>query len=171
MVKENIIFDFDGTLQSNVFSELSYGEYLTIPFEEKVGRIKNSGYYESAKIIMNELKGKYNIYIVTGRSEDLREVSEEWLNKYNFIYDELIMIPEEWKTIDEYYTFKIKEVNNIKPIIVIDDSIVFLGKVIAFSFKVGNPIGVFYIRNEKSWNFKFLKNIINNIKEERNRSK
>jgi len=89
MVKE-IIVDFDGTLTNEKYGE---GPGDVSKFTPKKGV---------------DVLRKYEVspVIVTGRSQDLRGVSEEWLVKYNIPFKLLVMMPDyevfEWQRYLDY---------------------------------------------------------------------
>ena len=53
-------------------------------------------------------------YIITGRKEYFRKLTENWLKEYNVNYGKLIMYPKEIrKSLDGVYRYKTKVINNL----------------------------------------------------------
>ena len=89
-----IIFDLDGTL--NIIGDRL--KYVQQP-------VKNwDAFYEAslndevntpiAKIYNLFYEKYYSIYILTGRNEKYRTITEQWLTANDFLYDKLIMRPD-----------------------------------------------------------------------------
>ena len=69
---------------------------------------------EKTKKFINHLKNNNcNIYIITGRNENKREVTENWLKKHNICYDNIIF--------DDKY--KLETCKNLKINYFFDDSL------------------------------------------------
>jgi len=89
--------DFDGVLAVNHLDRANYS-----PF-------KMHQYY--AKCVLGPLCRAHMDYIITGRKECFRKVTEKWLHEHNVHYGQLIMLPigakEPNKTLLEYKVKKI----------------------------------------------------------------
>jgi Straboviridae polynucleotide kinase len=83
------IFDIDGTLAK-------CGERGVFDFE----KCDQDLLVESVALIIDRLRGPYSIVFLTGRSEQYRGKTEEWLMRHQISYDELIMRPDGDKTTD-----------------------------------------------------------------------
>lgn len=91
MAKDNIICDLDGTL---ALDEGRAEKYLRRGFKDW------DGYFAACVDdepnwdvihILGELIGRNHIWILSGRSESVREQTEQWLDKHRVDYDQLIM--------------------------------------------------------------------------------
>jgi hypothetical protein len=83
---------------------------------------------------------------VTGRSEALRIITEKWLKKWDFCYDELIMMKDQWQHIKEYYGFKLDIVRNLNPAFVIEDDLTLIDMLLQLW------VLVYRIESEEDWN-------------------
>ncbi len=117
----NFIIDFDETITNEGIGELvdKYGmteevKKMSLTFTPKKG------------IEMIRQLGLKPI-IITGRQEYFRDVTEQWLHEHYIPYSKLIMLPSgyygkpgefDW---NKYVNFKIKEIEKIKPLFVLDD--------------------------------------------------
>ena len=119
-MKEQIIFDLDGTLSNN-----RHREHL-IEGEDKKWREYLANCIKDPpvqKMIskLNEMSEQYEIIILTCRSDEVEEETIKWLKKHDVNYDRLLMLPEgRWKIKDS--EFKKDEVKTMKnPIKAFDD--------------------------------------------------
>ncbi len=156
MRDHNIVIDFDGTLCMSSFRS---GEVVS--FEEVVATIRSEIPYVMAAKILQELKKEFEIYIVTGRWEELRGISEEWLDLHGFEYDELIMMPERWESVQEWREFKLDAVDVINPIFVVDDDSGFLTQVTDMYLRKAVMITTHLVKDELAWDHRTIRNKIN----------
>ena len=76
---KNYLIDIDGTITDDVPNE-------------DVERMKIVDPYEGSKDMINDwFNDGHIITFFTSRTEDLREITEEWLNKHKFKYHYLLM--------------------------------------------------------------------------------
>jgi hypothetical protein len=77
--KKNFLIDIDGTITSDIPNEEPERMVTTEPFPDALQTINK--WYESGHVI----------YFFTSRTESLRTITEEWLNKHGFKYHGMIM--------------------------------------------------------------------------------
>jgi len=164
-----IVCDFDGTI-----CELAFQMYENniIPLEEKIRVMKQVRPMLMAREVFLRLRlewrKEYKLVIITGRSEDCRKVSEEWLRRYNFRYDDLIMMEKSWETFEEYIQWKLEEIRELNPVMVIDDSDKFFERLMDVILENNLMIAIHGIMNEDSWNYENIMrkiNIVNKYRE------
>jgi uncharacterized HAD superfamily protein len=80
-----VIFDIDGTLA--VMGDRS-------PYDGEAVW-KDTPNYDVATALNLHREAQHTIYIVSGRDEVYREVTEKWLDSHGIKYDELLMRPTE----------------------------------------------------------------------------
>jgi hypothetical protein len=95
-----IASDLDGVI---AYTPLKKDDY--VPFKLRI-------FYNSCK------PTKYSIldfdYIITGRKEFFRKLTEEWLEKYDVKYDKLVMYPNRVrKSMDGIFKYKAKVINDL----------------------------------------------------------
>ncbi len=67
------------------------GEYMNFKQNEFIHIISSLPLNENTKKFIQHLKNNNcNIYIITGRSEDKRNITENWLKKHNINYEKII---------------------------------------------------------------------------------
>ncbi|MBK9270472.1 MAG: phosphoheptose isomerase [Saprospiraceae bacterium] len=77
--KRNYLIDIDGTICED------------IPNEEPE-RMKDAKIYKGALEFVNRLYEEgHQVYFFTSRTEDLRKITEEWLNQHGFLYHGMVM--------------------------------------------------------------------------------
>ena len=77
--KKNYLIDIDGTITDDIPNEQPERMSTCLPYDNSVEII--NGWYEDGHIIT----------FFTSRTEEHRKVTEEWFNKYNFKYHNLLM--------------------------------------------------------------------------------
>lgn len=76
---KNYLIDIDGTITDDVPNENPEAMKTCLPYEGSVDIINS--WYDNGHIIT----------FFTSRTEDLREITEEWLNKHNYKFHGLLM--------------------------------------------------------------------------------
>jgi len=77
--KKNYLIDIDGTITDDIPNEQPERMSTCLPYDNSVEII--NGWYEDGHIIT----------FFTSRTEEHREVTENWFNKHNFKYHNLLM--------------------------------------------------------------------------------
>lgn len=97
MEKKNcIIYDLDGTI-CNVAHRQHFVASKPRNWNAWNRGMVNDTPNNPVKIVYNAIKKQYSnidTFIVSGRSDDYRDKTIEWLNKYDFSYDNLYMRKE-----------------------------------------------------------------------------
>lgn len=113
MEKPNaLIIDIDDTL-SNAEERRHYLKGYTKDFEGFFSKMWHDTVNEHIRLICDVFKG--NILLLTGRTENFRELTETWLIKHGINYHHLFMKPLKHKFVKD---FEFKEdfyLNQIKP--------------------------------------------------------
>ena len=94
MVKRWAIFDLDNTIAdmsarleaSTVNGKLNYGKFHNIDLVKQ-----DTPMQETIDLISNLANFNIGIFILTGRFESTKQVTERWLSNYNVSYDKLVM--------------------------------------------------------------------------------
>lgn len=96
----NVGIDVDGTLTKEVVGR----EILELGSSEVEKAMLGCTPQNGIDILFDGtlLGDDYNIYIITGRQEEYRYVTAEWLNMYGVPYDELIMFPNGFYKLNGY---------------------------------------------------------------------
>lgn len=76
---KNYLIDIDGTITDDVPNENPEDMKTCLPYEGSVDMINS--WYDEGHIVT----------FFTSRTEELREITEEWLNKHNYKYHGLLM--------------------------------------------------------------------------------
>ena len=67
-------------------------EYIKLKQNEFINLISTLPLNEKTRRFINHLKNNNcNIYIITGRNENKREITEKWLKKHNICYDSIVL--------------------------------------------------------------------------------
>lgn len=118
---EQAIFDLDGTLSDN-----SHREHLISgdnkKWREYLKKAKEDSPVEIMIKKLNKLSEKYEIVILTMRSDEVEAETKKWLKENNINYDKLIMLPEgRWSKKD--HKFKQEKLEDLeRPVIAFDDN-------------------------------------------------
>ena len=83
-----IILDCDGTIM-NIWHRRK--DFDKKKFKEFMSKMHLDTPNEFCTRIIDKFKNDHSILLVTGRNEEYREVTEQWLNKYDIYYDRLLM--------------------------------------------------------------------------------
>jgi len=94
MVKRWAIFDLDNTIAdmsarleaSTVNGKLNYGKFHNIDLVKQ-----DTPMQETIDLINNLANFNVGIFILTGRFESTKQVTDQWLSNYNVSYDKLVM--------------------------------------------------------------------------------
>ena len=111
------VFDLDGTLANNLHRQalLPNREFLKNSNEDIArfwdASVNDEPHHPVAEIARS-LYDYHDIVILTSRSEYLREQTEDWLERSDIPFDELIMRPEEDELLHTP-TFKVRELKSI----------------------------------------------------------
>ena len=99
MFKSFVLFDIDGTL-ADVRHRVHYVKKDKDSGKRQWGKFfaeaKNDKPYEHI-LLLNAMFGtnpNFEIYLITGRPENLRKDTEDWLAKHDIIYKHLLMRPQ-----------------------------------------------------------------------------
>jgi hypothetical protein len=160
--KHTIIVDIDGTLCSNVYTDL---KPRTKPFcdpnlftvKRKMKEFKESKLYLNSNHIINRLFQTYRVLLLTGRSEEFRWITNYWLSNKGFFYDKMIMTSVDWAIYENYVSFKLHHIFQEKPILVIDDDEFILGIVDTFYYRRMKTV---HITGPQDWNYTQINNSI-----------
>lgn len=153
-----IVLDLDGCLCQKIFSDKNEIKDNTtvwkrMLYEDKAELYCNLKAYSKPFSILKGLARLFNIWILTGRCERFREVTEKWLSNNQFEFFGCSMMAEEWEDYQEYLDWKFlffKE-NRDKIVLVIDDD----WQVIKQAKELNLPF--FFIEKEEDWDlFKIL---------------
>jgi hypothetical protein len=146
--RQILIFDIDGALCELLFT--MHKSDSEISHVEKFAKYKSvSPYLAAVRVLLRlrlEWRKTYRVIILTGRSEPYRAITERWLRRHDFRYDDLIMMPIEWTTFEEYIAFKRKIIKSLRPALVVDDSQPFLDA-------IADLAPVYLITDESSWDY------------------
>lgn len=88
-----VIIDIDGTLALSPHRKIfdsSYDDIMKDKVVEQVKELNNLYLFVNASVLLEDEDRKH-IFILSGRSENDRKVTEEWLAQNGIIYDKLIM--------------------------------------------------------------------------------
>jgi phosphoglycolate phosphatase-like HAD superfamily hydrolase len=141
-IKRNAILDLDGTLNTLKFNN----DCIMRNYSEKQRLMRKAIPFLNAKLVLDKLAKKYHIFIVSGRNEKDREITMKWLNKYQFHFDTLILMRNQWENIKEYYDYKLMLFKKLNQAFIIEDD----KTIIDMSNRIG--ILTFAIEDEISWN-------------------
>ncbi len=118
-----IIIDIDGTL-ANINHRRKYVEKNPKEWNKFKAGLPDDDINKWCAILIQHLGIRYEVILCTGRMEDEREATVEWLKKYNIRYSQLFMRAQDDYRADDIVKEEIYE-NNIEPlydiIFVIDD--------------------------------------------------
>lgn len=100
MKKINVSIDVDGTLTKEVIGQ----DILELSALEVERAMLNCTPKDGIDILFDDIlsKNDCNTFIITGRQEKYRRATSKWLNTYGIPYDELIMFPNDFYTINGY---------------------------------------------------------------------
>ena len=99
----NIGIDVDGTLTREIVGRA----ILELGHSEAEKAILNCSPKKGIDILFDDrLSEKYNIYVITGRQEEFRSATAEWLDTYGIPYDKLIMFPDGFYTANGFSILK-----------------------------------------------------------------
>lgn len=92
-MKKAVIFDIDGTLADSEY-RLAYIEQKPKLWDKFYSESLNDKYIPDVynQYLYHKKQGN-SIIILTGRSENSRAITEEWLLRKNIIYDKLFLCP------------------------------------------------------------------------------
>jgi hypothetical protein len=96
----NVGIDVDGTLTKEVIGR----DILELSYPEVEKAMLNCSPQNGIDILFDDtlLGNNCNIYIITGRQENYRCATSEWLNTYGIPYDELVMFPNNFYRVNGY---------------------------------------------------------------------
>lgn len=96
----NVGIDVDGTLTKEVIGR----KILELSYPEVEKAMLSCTPQNGIDILFDDtlLGNNCNIYIITGRQEAYRCVTAEWLSTYGIPYDELVMFPNNFYSINGY---------------------------------------------------------------------
>lgn len=121
---KGIIVDLDGTL-CDVDHRVEFVRKVPIDWKEFNDRMSLDKINHWCEELIKAMQAKnYQIHFVTGRGEDYRQLTEEWLNRHHIKYDSLLMRPrndmrEDAEIKEELYTNHIK--GKVQILFVVDD--------------------------------------------------
>jgi HAD superfamily, subfamily IIIB (Acid phosphatase) len=87
---EAIIFDIDGTI-ANIMHRVHHVKGEKKNFDKFYDDIESDLLNEWAKAIISPLKEDYTIILCTGRMEQYRKRTNDWLTKHGIWYDFMLM--------------------------------------------------------------------------------
>lgn len=92
-MKKAVIFDVDGTLADSEY-RLAYLEQKPKLWDKFYSESLNDKYIPAVynEYVKHKKLGN-NIIVITGRSENTRAITEEWLLRKNILYDKLFLCP------------------------------------------------------------------------------
>lgn len=91
-MQKAVIFDIDGTLANNIGRQYIL-ENDPHDWEAFFGQMENDIPEEPVVELYNIIRdsNRYKMLLVSGRPENYRETTEQWLRRNNIHYDELLM--------------------------------------------------------------------------------
>lgn len=104
-----VVFDIDGTLANNDHRVIHlYPDGVRVP--KSTGKKNWDQFFaeqhldtlheDVASLAYSYWCNNINVFLLTGRGEEHRKVTEEWLHHYSIPYDEMVMRPEGDRTED-----------------------------------------------------------------------
>jgi alkanesulfonate monooxygenase SsuD/methylene tetrahydromethanopterin reductase-like flavin-dependent oxidoreductase (luciferase family) len=111
-MKDVIICDLDGTLALDEHRAEKYLRQEPKDWDSYFAACGEDEPNHPIIALLSSMEAGYTVWILSGRSEAVREQTEEWLDKYGIYYDHLVMRPVDDRTQDT--ELKIKWANERK---------------------------------------------------------